>query len=347
LNGAVQPTSQAQFDDAMADRVPAPDEVRPGIWSIPLPMQQPGNPFSLCYLIAGDDGSLHLIDTGYDGDENWALFRRALDGFGLALDDIASVFVTHLHPDHLGMTERLRAVGARIGMLRREQRGLAAVAAGGLTPPAGLLEGWGVPPERMAELNIPLGADLVARGIPTIDVTYEPGDMLDVPGREIQVLWTPGHTAGSASLVDAAEGLVYTGDTVLPKIFSGLGLGDRGLDGAPGGIPPTNPIADYLESLTSLARYDDFEVAPGHGYRFRGLIERNAQLAEHHLHRSRAAAAIIRADPDATVWEVASRLRWTAGWQNLRSFYLLSALSQTVLHLDFAKTHPALLLAVE
>jgi len=343
----VQPTSQAQFDDAMADRVPAPDEVRPGIWSIPLPMQQPGNPFSLCYLIAGDDGSLHLIDTGYDGDENWALFRRALDGFGLALDDIASVFVTHLHPDHLGMTERLRAVGARIGMLRREQLGLAAVAAGGLTPPVGLLEGWGVPPERMAELNIPLGADLVARGIPTIDVTYEPGDMLDVPRREIQVLWTPGHTAGSASLVDAAEGLVYTGDTVLPKIFSGLGLGDRGLDGAPGGIPPTNPIADYLESLTSLARYDDFEVAPGHGYRFRGLIERNAQLAEHHLHRSRAAAAIIRADPDATVWEVASRLRWTAGWQNLRSFYLLSALSQTVLHLDFAKTHPALLLAVE
>jgi len=339
----VRPTSQAQFDDAMADRVPAADEVRPGIWSIPLPMQQPGNPFSLCYLIAGDDGSLHLIDTGYDGDENWALFRRALDGFGLALDDIASVFVTHLHPDHLGMTERLRATGARIGMLRREQLGLAAVAAGGLTPPVGLLEGWGVPPERMAELNIPLGADLVARGIPTVDVTYEPGEVLDVPGRDIQVLWTPGHTAGSASLVDEAAGLVYTGDTVLPKIFSGLGLGDRGLDGAPGGIPPSNPIADYLESLTSLARYDDFEVAPGHGYRFRGLIERNAQLAEHHLHRSRAAAAIIRDDPDATVWEVASRLRWTIGWQNLRSFYLLSALSQTVLHLDFAKTNPDVL----
>lgn len=334
----MQPTSQAQFDDSMADRVPAADEVRPGIWSIPLPMQQPGNPFSLCYLIAGDDGSLHLIDTGYDGDENWAQFRRALDGFGLSLDDIASVFVTHLHPDHLGMTERLRAAsGARIGMLRREHLGLAAVAAGGLTPPEGLLEGWGVPPERRAELSIPLGADLVARGIPTVDVTYEPGETLDVPGREIEVLWTPGHTAGSASLVDAAAGIVYTGDTVLPKIFSGLGLGDRGLPGSP---PSTrsNPIADYLASLTSLARYDDFEVAPGHGYRFRGLIERNAQLAEHHLHRSRAAAAIIRDDPDATVWEVASRLRWTAGWQNLRSFYLLSALLQTVLHLDFARS---------
>lgn len=322
----------------MADRVPPADEVRPGIWSIPLPMQQPGNPFSLCYLIAGDDGSLHLIDTGYDGDENWRLFRAAIDGFGLSIDDIASVFVTHLHPDHLGMTERLRAAtGASIGMLRREQLGLAAVAAGSLVPPDGLLEGWGVPPERQPELSIPLGADLVARGIPTIDASYEPGDLLAVPGREIKVLWTPGHTAGSASLVDAAARLVYTGDTVLPKIFSGLGLGDRGVPGS-AGMNPTNPIADYLDSLTSLARYDDFEVAPGHGYRFRGLIERNAQLAEHHLHRSRAAAAVIRDDPDATVWQVASRLRWTAGWANLRSFYLLSALSQTVLHLDFARS---------
>jgi glyoxylase-like metal-dependent hydrolase (beta-lactamase superfamily II) len=331
----VQPTNPVQFDDAMADRVPAPDEVRPGIWSIPLPMQQPGNPFSLCYLIAGDDGSLHLIDTGYDTDENWQLFQDALTGFGLSLDDLASVFVTHLHPDHLGMTERLRhASGARIGMLRREQHGLAAVAAGDLATTQELLAGWGVPPERRPELSIPLGADLVARGIPTIDRAFEPGDTLEVPGREIEVLWTPGHTAGSASLVDRDVGLVYTGDTVLPKIFSGLGLGDRGETES----ARTNPIADYLVSLTLLARYDDYEVAPGHGYRFRGMIERNATLAEHHLHRSRAAAAIIAEEPDATVWEVASRLRWSAGWQNLRSFYLLSALSQTVLHLDFARS---------
>jgi len=319
----------------MAERVPAADEVQPGIWSIPLPMTQPGNPFSFCYLIAGDDGSLHLIDTGYDGDENWRLFRAAIEGFGLSVDDIASVFVTHLHPDHLGMTERVRAAtGARIGILRREQQGLAAVAAGGLTPPEGLLASWGVPPERRPELSIPLGADLVARGMPTIDRGYQPGETLDVPGRAIEVLWTPGHTAGSACLVDRAAGLVFTGDTVLPKIFPGLGLGDRDST-APA---PTNPIADYLASLTSLAPFDDFEVAPGHGYRFRGLIERNAELAEHHLHRSRAAAAVIRDDPDATVWQVASRLRWTIGWQNLRNFFLLSALSQTVLHLEFVRS---------
>ncbi len=331
-NGGMHPTNPAQFDDAMADRVPAPDEMREGIWSIPLPMRQPGNPFSLCYLIAGDDGSLHLIDTGYDTDENFAMLLAALDAFGLKLDDLASVFATHLHPDHLGMTGRLRAAsGARIGMLRREHEGLVAIAGGDLTVTEGLIASWGVPPERRPELDLRTGDRPTARGgVPEVDRSYEPGQALEVPGRSIQLLATPGHTAGSASLVDADAGLIYTGDTVLPKIFSGLGLGDR--------TGEANPIADYLNSLEMLARYDELEVAPGHGYRFRGLIERNAVLAEHHLDRSRAAAEIIRADPDATVWEVASRLRWTAGWQNLNGFFLLSALSQTALHLDFARS---------
>ena len=95
----MHPTNPAQFDDAMADRVPVADEVRPGIWSIPLPMARPGNPFSLCYLIAGDDGSLHLIDTGYDGDENWRLFQDAVAGFGLSDVGFASVFGVDESPD--------------------------------------------------------------------------------------------------------------------------------------------------------------------------------------------------------------------------------------------------------
>jgi hypothetical protein len=34
------------------------------------------------------------------------------------------------------------------------------------------------------------------------------------------------------------------------------------------------------------------------------------------------------------VWQVATGLSWTAGWENLRGFHLLSALSQTALHKD-------------
>lgn len=326
----MQPTNPEQHANALADRVPQPDEVRDGIWSIPLPMEQPGNPFSLCYVVAGSDGSLHLIDTGYDTDENWSLLNAALEGFGLTLDDVASVFVTHLHPDHLGLSERLRAAsGARVGMLRREHQGVLALAEHGIVVTDELLGGWGVPTERRAEMVGALGSAFVDRSAPTVDAVFDAGDTLDIPGRTLTLLTTPGHTAGSACVVDADAGLLYTGDTVLPKIFAGLGLGDRST---------RNPIADYLTSLESLAKYDHFEVAPGHGWRFRGLIERNAELAAHHLHRSRAAAAIVRAEPDATVWEVASRLRWTAGWERLRGFFLFSALAQTQLHVEFARS---------
>lgn len=328
--GSVHPTSAAQHADALADRVPQPDEVREGIWSIPLPMAQPGNPFSLCYVLAGSDGSLHLIDSGYNTDENWELLRRSLRGFGRSTDDVASVFVTHLHPDHLGLSERLRAAsGARIGMLRREHQGVRALAEHGIVVTDELLAGWGVPVQRRAEMVEALGSTFVDRNAPTVDAVFDAGDTLDIPGRTLSLLATPGHTAGSACVVDAGAGLIYTGDTVLPKIFAGLGLGDRST---------SNPIADYLASLDALARYDDLEVAPGHGFRFRGLIERNAELAAHHLHRSRAAAAIVREEPDATIWQIASRLHWTAGWERMRGFFLFSALGQTQLHVEFTRT---------
>ncbi|MFC5501337.1 MBL fold metallo-hydrolase [Lysinimonas soli] len=326
----MQPTNPAQFDDAMAGRMPEPDEIRDGIWSIPLPMSQPGNPFSLSYAVQGSDGSVHLIDTGYDTERNWQLLVAGLARFGLSIDDVASVFVTHLHPDHLGMAERLRAAsGARLGMLRREQLALSALAAHGIDTTDARFGSWGVPEDRWPELRVALGPGLVAEAAPAVDRAYEPRELIDVPGRSIEALATPGHTAGSASLVDAEAGLVFTGDTVLPRIFSGLGLGDAG---------ETNPIADYLASLRTLEAYDELEVAPGHQYRFRGLAERTAVLAEHHLSRSRAAAAVLRDEPDATIWQVASRLRWTTGWQNLRDFYLFSALGQTQLHVEFGRS---------
>lgn len=326
----MEPTNRLQYEDAVAERIPAAEEVREGIWSIPLPMAQPGNPFSLCYAIADAEGALHLIDSGYDTDENWELLTAALAGFGRSVDDVATLTVSHLHPDHLGLSERLRAAsGARVGMLRREHEAVRSVAEHGIVVTEELLVGWGVPADRRPEMVGALSSALVARGAPQVDREYEAGDTLDIPGRAITVLATPGHTAGSICLADRDAGLLFTGDTVLPKIFSGLGLGDRSA---------SNPIADYLASLTSLAPFDDLEVAPGHNWRFRGLVERTAELAAHHLHRSRAAAEVARDEPDATVWEVASRLRWTAGWGGLRGFYLFSALAQTQLHLEFVRS---------
>jgi glyoxylase-like metal-dependent hydrolase (beta-lactamase superfamily II) len=43
--------------------------------------------------------------------------------------------------------------------------------------------------------------------------TVEDGARLDLGGRTLEVLRTPGHTPDSMSLLDAANGLLFTGDT--------------------------------------------------------------------------------------------------------------------------------------
>ncbi|MFF1635322.1 hypothetical protein [Leifsonia sp. NPDC058248] len=102
--------------------------------------------------------------------------------------------------------------------------------------------------------------------------------------------------------MDADDGLVFTGDHVLPTIHPGLGLG---------GETATSPIADYLESLERIAAYDDLRVCPGHEYVFSGLAARCASTAEHHLRRSREVAARLQVDEDLSIWQVASELTWT------------------------------------
>ena len=322
------PSVPTQYDDALADRMTSPDRVAHGVWSIPLTMPDPRNPYSFCYAIEAADGSVHLLDTGYDSDANWQLLQDGLTGFGLNLDRVTSVFVTHLHPDHLGLADRVRAAtGATVGMLRREQEAALRLAAGPGDIDA-TLNGWAVPHARRDEILTMRRAGGRTEAM-VADVLLEEGDEWVVPGRTLELVATPGHTPGHACVVDRDAGVIFSGDHVLPKIYPGLGLC---------GTTPTNPIADYFRSLARVEEFDALEVAPGHGYRFRGLTERSAEIREHHLRRSREAERVMADQPEATIYELASQLPWTAGWENLRGFFLYSALSQTELHLGFIRS---------
>jgi hypothetical protein len=74
-------------------------------------------------------------------------------------------------------------------------------------------------------------------------------------------------------------------------------------------------------------------VLPGHGARFHGVAARATQIADRHRRRSAEIAALAATDEGATVWQIASRVTWTGGWESLSGFVLLSALSQTEMHL--------------
>lgn len=317
------PTSVQQHGAALARTTPAVEQVRESVWAIPLPLPHPGGVEStLCYAIADAEGRVHLIDPGWDTDDNLARLEAGLALAGFGLDDVRGVTATHLHPDHLGLgTQLLRDRGIPVGMHRREHVALSRA----LYPDAdATIARWGVPDEWLPQV-VPV---LTPRARPSgyaADVVLDDGQLLDIPGRRVRVVHTPGHTAGSICLHDEDEQLFFSGDHVLPIINPGLGLG--------GFEPDDDPVGAALASYAAMTAYDDTEVCPGHGYRFHGLAARSAQIADRHRRRSAEVGAIAAEHPGATVWQIAERVSWTDGWEGLVSFTRLSALAQTEMHL--------------
>lgn len=332
-------TSTQQTNALGRGELPPLEQVRDDVWALAQPMPGGHLAYSFTYLLRGTDGGVHVIDPGWDSDETWDRLTTALAEIApgaSGVDVVTGITGTHLHPDHVGMAARLRsASGARLAIHSLERIALERHSTRllDLDEVLGRLDGWGVPEERRHELAHHVDRspeDLVV----AVDCELSDGDVLPIPGFRVAVIATPGHTAGHICLRDDDRRLVYTGDHVLPTVFAGLGLG---------GPTAVNPLADYLASIERVSRYGSYEALPGHGYRFTGLDERASDCAEHQLKRAREVAGILEGAADKlvepTVWEIASRLTWTAGWSGLHGFQLMSALSQTDMHRDFVRKH--------
>lgn len=329
-------TSRQQVEVLGRGDLPPLEQVRDDVWALAQPMPGGHLDYSFSYLLRDSDNGIHVVDPGWNSDENWKRLMDALErivpgAFGAGT--VTGITGTHLHPDHVGMAARLRAAsGAPLGMHDRERRALErhSTRLPDQDDTARRLEKWGVPPERRPELA--QHVDRSPEGLVlAVDRLLGNGDVLPVPGFRLEVMATPGHTAGHLCLRDDDRGLLFTGDHVLPTVFPGVGLG---------GETPANPLADYLASIDTVCRYPDHEVLPGHGHRFTGLVERARECADHQLTRSREVAQVLADGRSGTprIWDIASLLTWTAGWNGLHGFQLLSALHQTEMHLDFVRS---------
>ena len=126
--------------------------------------------------------------------------------------------------------------------------------------------------------------------------------LVDLGGRRLRVIPTPGHTRGHVVFLDEAERLLFAGDHVLPHITPSIGfeLADRGL-----------PLADFLDSLDLLLRYPDARLLPAHGDAGGGSHRRVAELLAHYADRLDDCRAVVEVSGGATAGEVARRLVWT------------------------------------
>jgi len=285
-----------------------------------------------------------VVDPGWDDERTWQDLTRGLKEAGTSPEAVTGIVVTHIHPDHHGLSARLREVsGAPIAMHEAEVAALpsriaAAVIAGGPIGrgpfdggPSGdlaWLQRAGVPADVGRELTADAEEAAGFLALPEPDRLLRHGAALDLPGREIRVVWTPGHTPGHICLYDADHNLLLTGDHLLPRITPNIGLSPFG---------PASPLRGYLESLTGLDAYDSAEALPAHEYRFRGIAARAAALAAHHAERADEVVAVVTALPGATAWQVTERLTWSRGWAQITGFMRRAALAETAAHVAYLR----------
>lgn len=321
----MQPTSTTQFETTVDGGVPGLEQVTDRLWAIGMPMLsgQPGLEYNLAYVLRDDDDFLHVIDPGWDTPDNRIRLAAALAEIG---GPVRTVSATHHHPDHLGLGAWLRE---NHGAILRLHRAELEAADAGFRPSAESLDRWAVPMERHSEM---LAVRSPATPRIEVDELFDGAETaLDIPGWDVRAILTPGHTVGHTSFRLADTRMILTGDLLLPMVFPGIGLGGRF---------GSNPIRAYFDSLAKVAAYDDHEVLPGHGYRFLGLADGVAETRAHHSRRTDEVRSLLKAAPHLSVWEIASRLSWTRGWDALAGPFLYSALSQTANHIEYATMYP-------
>ena len=306
-------------------------EVAPRVHRIPLSMPNDGLRAINVYALETARG-LALIDGGWRVPSALRELTVALATIRRSPADIHDVYVTHIHRDHYTFAVELRRLfGARVHLGRHEQPGLHEVMAIRTNVPVGSireLERAGAPAlaSDMIDLTAAEPFDDEAWQLP--DSWLDAGT-IDLGGRRLEAVPTPGHTKGHLVFQDHDSGLLFTGDHVLPTITPSIGfeLGAREL-----------PLQHYLSSLRLLLTRPDARLMPAHGYPTDSVHGRVHGLLGHHAERFDQAEHVLRSiGTPSTAHEVAQRLLWTRRGRSLAeldSFNQLMAVCETLAHLD-------------
>jgi glyoxylase-like metal-dependent hydrolase (beta-lactamase superfamily II) len=169
--------------------------IRPGVFAIYEPHQYQE---VICYLVLGQRRAL-LIDTGMGIGKVREITSRLT-----ALP--VTVVNTHTHRDHIGGNAEFEQIlGMDMEFSRKHAEGMPNEAKSELAP--GRI--CGQLPEGVTEATYSI-RPFTATGV------VRDGSRIDLGGRELEVVATPGHTPDSLCLLDRKNRLLFTGDTFYP-----------------------------------------------------------------------------------------------------------------------------------
>jgi glyoxylase-like metal-dependent hydrolase (beta-lactamase superfamily II) len=162
------------------------------------------------------------------------------------------------------------------------------------------------------------------------DVMFEDGRIVDVPGWDLQTVWTPGHSPGHVCFYSDRHKLLLSGDHVLPRITPNIGVHTQQFP---------NPLGEYLESLLKVHNLDVDEVLPAHEYRFADLQGRLDQIITHHADRLAEIESQLEKHPGSTAWDLSVGLHWSRPWDEIVDYMQRAAVGETVAHIVLLEKH--------
>ena len=303
---------------------------------VPIPGRDRGLNHTLVYLVKSLDDWV-LIDTGLGTDEGYDFLTKSIIELGFKADDIKNILITHGHPDHHGLSERMKEwSGAKIAMhkldaqskFRRRNR---------MDINDETLRVWntlyGIPldlmerEQRAVENNSNEDYSPWRSPVPEADILIEGNEEL-FENPDLVSIWTPGHSPGHRCVYDKRHKVLFSGDHILPRITPHISMypGDE-----------NNPLGQFINSLTEVENLDVNTVYPAHQGTFNGLKDRVIAMKQHHEDRMQEMAdAINKSSHGLTAWEVATQIRWNVGtWENMGFWTKRMATTETLSHLEY------------
>ncbi len=299
------------------------EKITDGIYRVEVPL--PRNPlkYTNSYLVREGKESL-IVDTGMNREECYKALTSALKRLEVSNP---TVFVTHLHADHIGLVNELNA--NEIYFSKKESEIVLKM----FDDPS---EYWKTVvekymangfPEEEARKMLKLHPGIRYTTMDRIEFTeVSDGDEIEVGDFRFKCIETPGHSPSHMCLYDEDKKVFFSGDHVLLDITPNITWWPS----------LENSLESYLESLDKVRDLEVNLVLPGHRSFWEDLRTRVDEIKRHHDLRLKEAFNAL--DRPKTAWEVAPSITWDLKYERWEDVHVVQkwfAVGETVAHLEY------------
>lgn len=301
----------------------------PGITQIPIPVPLPVR-YTNCYVIDAGDSKI-IVDAGMDTPDARLVWQDAIQALDLYHSPVQYIFVTHFHPDHLGLAHWLsERVGAPVAMMDQEAEfSLRYVGHEPSPEELSLIRDFyrqhGVPSEIMEHWRVLDKIFREAIDLPKEFIRVTDGQQTTWDNQTVIFIEQGGHTPHQGLLYLPDRNVLFTGDQVLGRITPNVSLW-------PAGAP--NPLADYLNALRKLQSLNDSIGLPAHEAIIPSVHQRVTELFLHHQHRNDKLMGLLVGQEPLSAYAL-TRLLFT---RPLDDYQLRFAIGETLAHLELLRS---------